>query len=119
MMVMHVMTVEARINQRYSNGRETTFRRKIGPGWTELSELRGLDRDAGALAPCPAAGAEDAGRAPPRVEVTDVLLTERTLPSRAFADLLEKYNLHTTVPSITALRRRRRTRRKIRFSIDC
>jgi len=62
-----------------------------------LSELRGLVREAWALpAPCPAPP-ELAGWVPPppRVDVTDVRLTERTLPSRALAGRLEKYNLRT------------------------
>jgi len=96
MMVIQVMTVDARISQRYSNGRETTLRRKMGPGWTELSELRGLVLDVGALPPGPedaAAAAADCCVPPPRVDVTEVLLAERTLPSRALDGLLEKYNL--------------------------
>ena len=67
----------------------------MGPGWTELSELRGLFLDAGQLGPCAAADDEHAGWAPPRVDDSDVRLLERTLPSRTLAGLLEKYNLHT------------------------
>jgi len=82
MMVMHVMTVDARINQRYSNGRDTTWRRKIGPGCTELSELRGLVLDAGPLVACPGtADVAATGCTPPRVDDSEVRL-ERTLPSR-------------------------------------
>jgi len=121
MMVMHVMTVVARISQRYSNGRDTTCRRKIGPGWTELSELRGLPLDAGPFAP--GAGTDDkvAGWTPPRVDDSDVRLVERTLPSRTFDGLLEKYNLRTAdTPDIPSGRHTRVTRNSVHASkLNC